>query len=173
VTATEHEPEAPTHPQQAAGESILDRLREKRRQEAGRSTIDLPISGWGGDVIARYRLLDPLVEGRDIAERVRAQYREDQAAQEFYALIDTLIAACDGLYARDTDGEVKPLSLNGGGPATYTVELAAALGVEEAATARDVVIGLFKGNKVAARAHALRLQMWMADPEGTLRLGEL
>ncbi len=156
------------------GASILDRLREKRRADGDAQTFDLPIAGWGGEIVARYRLLDPLVELKEILDRARRSFPDDPESQNFWGQVDAMIAACVGLYARDDDGRLVPLTIGEGGePARYTVELAEEL---EVATpdmkARDVVVGVFKGNKMALGAHAGSLLMRMSDPEGTLRLGE-
>jgi hypothetical protein len=153
-----------------SGGSLLDKIREQRHDTAAESTIDLPIPGWDFELVARYHAIDPLVEGKDIQERVRRQFRGDQVAQEFWTLIDTMIAACDGLYGRETDGVLKPVSTDGDRPVRFGSELAAALDLPDA-SARDVVIGVFLGNKSAARGHGLRLQLWLVDPEGSWGLG--
>lgn len=162
-----------TTTKEAAGRSILDQVKARRSSQAAETTVELPISGWGGTVVARYRLLDPLNELQDILDRCRRAFPGNQEAQGFWGGVDVMIAACEGLYAVDeTDGDLKPLSLNGSGePATYTVDLAAALG-ETADSAREVVVGLFKGNKMAVGAHSGKLIQRMMDPEGVLRLGE-
>lgn len=142
--------------------SLIEQLREKRRAAAGNITVDLPIPGYRGSVVGRYRLVDPLVEGKEIGDRVRAQFDDDRA-REHYAFVDTLIAACQGLYLRTETGELEPIDPDGQGPARYDARLADALGIQ-AGSSRDVLDALFNGNKVAIDTHALRLAQWMADP---------
>jgi hypothetical protein len=147
--------------------SLLDRIREKRHDATAEATLDLPIPGWDFELVARYRLIDPLVEGKDIAQRIRKQFRGDPESAEFWTLIDTMIAACEGLYGREGDEPLKPVSVNGDRPVRFGPDLAEALDLPDA-TARDVVVGVFRGNKAAARAHGVRLSAWMMDPEGTV-----
>lgn len=170
-TTPTHDPLILTgQPGSNGGGSMLDRVRA-RRQEANDQTIDMVIPGWGDlELTARYRLLDPLVEGKAIGRAVRKKYK-DEEEQMFWARINTLIEACEGIYGRNENGDLVPVSVNGSGePARYGTALGEALGIE-AADARDVVIGLFRDNKVAANTHGIRLQAWMADPEGEMGLG--
>lgn len=153
----------------------MDVLREKRAEAAKRQTIDLSVGGYDGALVARYRLLDPLKEGKEIGERVRRQFKGDEDAQLFYANADTLIEACVGLYLRDDNGELEPIDPEGlGEPVKYDHRLAAGLGidVDDKQPARSVLLGIFNGNKVALNVHALQFTRWMGDPTGDHGLGE-
>lgn len=146
------------------GVSAFDRLKAKRRRNAHNTTVDLPVTGYSGELVARYRLLDPLIEGKEIADRIDEQFKGEQEAQTFWALVDTLISACDGLYVKGDHG-FEPLDPDGGGVCRYDERLADGLDLERG-SARITLLSLFDDNKVAITHHALALQRWMADPEG-------
>ncbi len=153
-----------------APSSLMEQLRLKRAEAAARTTVDLPVPGYVGELLARYRLLDPLVEGRQIGDRVVKQFEHEEERQ-FYAFADTLIAACVGLFLRGPDGELEPLLGSSGEPVGYDAELAKGLGLE-AQTAREVLLAVFADNKVAVTEQAVRLNRWMADPSKGALLGE-
>lgn len=140
----------------------MERLRRKRAEAASHTTVDLAVPGYKGDIVARYRLIDLLVEGKEIQDRMQRQFEKDDDRMHF-GMIDTLIAACTGLYFRNDDGQLEPIDPDGDGPALYDHRLAAAFGYE-AESARDSLVKLFNGNNLAIRAHALRLSEWFADP---------
>jgi hypothetical protein len=148
-------------------ESILEQLRERRRQQAASKTIDLPNPALEG-VVGRYRVIDPLVEGKELRERVLSQFTEDDARQ-YYLFADTLIAACVGLYLRTENG-LEPIDPDGKGPACYDNRLAESLGIE-ASSSREVLEALFGDNRAAIQGHAATLAQWMTSP-ATFRLGE-
>lgn len=153
--------------------SLMDGLRAQRAEAAKHTTIDLPIPGYDS-LVARYRLIDPLVESKEIGARVTKQYPGKPQEQTFWALVDTLIEACEGLYVRRDDGKVDPLDPDDAGdPVRYDVRLAAGLGIDpgDPAEARTILLGVFNGNKLAVNAHAVTLAEWMIDPAGS-PLGE-
>lgn len=148
--------------------SPLERLRARREQLAREKTTDIDVAGYGGELVARYHLLDPLADGKEIGDRVSAQYPKQPEEQRYYALVDSLIRACDGLYLRNEDGTVEAIDPEGQGVVTYSdPRLGAGLGFE-ATTARETVLELFGGNRNAVIAHALQLQRWFADTTGEL-----
>ena len=142
--------------------TLMEQLRRKRAEAASHTTVDLAVPGYKGDIVARYQLIDVLVEGKEIQERLQRQFEKDDDRMHF-GMIDTLIAACTGLYFRNDEGQLEPIDPDGQGPAQYDHRLAAAFGYE-AESARDALVKLFNGNNLAIRAHALRLSEWMADP---------
>lgn len=157
---------------ESAPNSILASLREKRAKAATNKTVDIAIPGYRGDLVARYHLLDPLVEGKVIGERMKREFPDDEDKMTYYALVDTLIAACDGLYLRNTEGVLEAIDPEGDGDACcYDSRLAAGLGIESD-SARKTLLAVFNGNKVAVTQHSMRLQQWMADPSKNLSLGE-
>lgn len=142
--------------------SLIEQLRRKRAEAASHTTVDLAVPGYKGDIVARYRLIDLLVEGKEIQDRMQRQFEKDDDRMQF-GMIDTLIAACIGIYFRNEEGQLEPVDPDGNGPALYDDRLAVAFGYE-AESARDSLVKLFNGNNLAIRAHALRLSEWMADP---------
>lgn len=155
---------------------VLEAIRAKRRKLADEHTVDLPIAGYGGELVVRYKLLDPLVEGKAIGDRVLAQFKgkDDDASRMYYGFVDTLIAACVGVYAKVGERLV-PLNGDETLAPTYedTDDLAELLGFEPQTTARETVYQVFGGNRVALGAHAQSLAAWMADPAGELNRGIL
>lgn len=153
--------------------SILGRLREKRRESAHKQIIDLDIPGYDGELVVRYRLLDPLVERKEIADRVLAKFRESNqdAEREYYILTDTLIAACVAIFAR-VDGKLVPLA--GEGTVTTfedTTDLAELLAFDEPETTRATVEQVFIDNKNAIKGQGMQLSFWMLDPSRDLSKG--
>jgi hypothetical protein len=69
-------------------DSVLGRLRAKRAAAREEQTTDVAIPGYGGELVCRYRLLDPLVEGKEIGNRVQQQFPkgEQEAEQIHFAL---------------------------------------------------------------------------------------
>jgi hypothetical protein len=155
--------------------SVLASLREKRRNAAANLTTDMPIPGYAGELVVRYRLLDPLVEGKTIGDRVQAQFSAAGLESErvYYGLVDGLIAACVAIFAKVGD-ELVPLA-GEGTVTTYedTDDLAELLGFTPAATTRATVVEVFGGSehKIAVSGHAIRVQRWMSDPSGELNQG--
>lgn len=153
---------------------VLDSIREKRRKLADEHTTDLPVAGYGGELVVRYKLLDPLVEGKQIGDRVSAQFKDDEAGRMYYSFVDTLIVACVGVYAK-VDGRLVPLNGDDTLAPTFedTDELAELLAFDPQLTARETVYQLFGRNRVALEMHAQQLTAWMADPAGELNRGIL
>lgn len=169
MTTLHEEPGLDTSPgHSSSGGSLMDRIRQKRADLAALRTIDIPVAGYGGDLVARYRLLDPLVEGKEIAERTRGQFAKEPADQMYYGIVDSMVEACTGLYGR---GHVELVPLDdedGSGAMTYSdARLGEFLGFE-ADEAREAVLQVFAGNRNAVIAHGLLLQKWFADPSGEL-----
>lgn len=153
---------------------VLEAIREKRRKLADEHTTDLPVAGYGGELVVRYKLLDPLVEGKQIGDRISAQFKGDDAGRMYYSFVDTLIVACVGVYAKVGDRLV-PINGDDQFAPTYedTDDLAELLGFEPQATARETVYQVFGCNRVALEMHAQQLTAWMADPAGELNRGIL
>lgn len=148
-------------------DTVMGQLRGKRQRLAAEQTVDLPVAGYGGELVVRYRLLDPLTEGKAIGDRVLAQFKE-QDERVYHALVDSLIAGCIAIFAK-VGTELVPLA----GEATVTTfedttALAELLAFDEPAGARKTVEEVFGGNRNAVIAHGLKLQNWMADPAGEL-----
>lgn len=150
--------------------SIMEQLREKRRAAAAITTIDLAIPGYDGQLVARYRLIDPLTDGKEIADRVQRQFKEDHE-RLFYSFVDTLVVACDAMLFRDADGKLAVIDPDDLGAMTYDERLASFLGIEST-DARSALLGVFGGNRTAVMAHHTTFMRWMEDPAGNTQLGE-
>lgn len=154
--------------------SAKGRLRAAVQEASSQHTIDLTIPGenWKGMLVARYKRISALVEGKTINERVKRQFQtaEDRA---LYGSIDQLIVACVGFYFREDDGSLTLINDDGQGPMGYDERLASYLGFK-ADSARDTLLKVFSGleNDVLILAHVRKFNQWMEDPTSAVTLGE-
>lgn len=153
--------------------SLMGRLRARREEQAANKTIDLPIPGYGGELVCRYRLLDPLTDGKEIGRNVRKQFPKDEEDRLYYSNLDTIVKACDSFHVRLESGDLVLLDPDNEGPMDYGDQrLHAFLGFA-AESAREAVEQVFAGNRVAVNVHAQQLQLWMGDTSGELNQGIL
>src|SRR5580765_2030555 len=143
--------------------NLLDRIRAKRLELAERRSTYITVPGYEDiGLVVQYHLLDGKELDR-IAEKVKRQMR-DRVDRGLNAAADTLIAACDGFFLDKGSSEYAPFDPgNRGAPLRYEKELAEFLGVEEVATARDVVFMIFADNDVALANHAMKLNRWFTN----------
>lgn len=155
--------------------SVLNRLRDKRRRLAADQTHDMPIPGYGGELVVRYRLLDPLVEGKEIGQRIQQQYpKAGQETEMLHAVnLDTIVNACVGFYVRREDGDLVLLDPDGTGGMDYGDPRLREFLDFDAESAREAVVLVFGGNRAAVNVHAAQLQKWMGDTSGELNEGLL
>jgi hypothetical protein len=141
----------------SANGSLLGRIKAARDIRVANESLTLPIPTWGGDLVARYRVVDRS-QLEELAKRARQGKNTDSGAD-----INFLARACEGVLMRDPDtGAIEPV-LNGHGvQVRFDHDLAALLGVE-AESATDVVLYLFKSNAVAIASHAMKIATWMQD----------
>jgi hypothetical protein len=158
-------------------ESILTRLRRQRKSIAENQFIDLDLPMYNGEIFVRYRLLDGSeIDG--IGQKVRSQ-TANRSERMLAQVLDTLILACQEIWVRD-NGKEMPLrqhpEFTGDGdvPVRFDKSFAEFLDFE-ADRSRDVVLGIFGGNDIAASAHCARLTQWMMQSGADLNtlLGEL
>lgn len=139
--------------------SKLDEIKA-RRDERG-DTLTTGIPSWGGELKARYRVVDR----KEIDKMVRRIRTHANGAPGSGAEADTdfLINACVEVVAAPIDGDYEEDEgdhVSDG----YTKGLAEALGGPAGSeTARGLVAYLFKGNTIAISAHALKVARWMQD----------
>ena len=152
------------------GLSPRDILLARRSEAAAATTIDLDIPGYKGALVARYRLLDATIEGRQIAERLEKNYA-DPVDRNYYGALDTLIAACTGFYYRDQEGSLTLIDDDGMGPMGYDKRLADFLEFPSD-SARHPVEQVFNNRSVALLAHVRDLNAWMEHPTSAAALGE-
>lgn len=148
--------------------SLLAGVREQQRDLASHHHIDIPIAGYRRpQLVARYRFIG-LDEGRELGERIRKSdlYSTDNDRAEA-ALFAAIIEACEGLYAREGD-KLEPVDPDGGGPCRYDGRLEDFFGAEPSGSARAAVILAFKGNGIAAIAHARLFAEWLSDTTKTI-----
>ena len=151
----------------------MDRLREKRRQSlAAPRHLDLPIPGFDGELVARYR---PLPWGRLVP--LIEQSESDDPEESLTAHLHTLVEACAALMVPDANGELVSLAdeLRKDGQEGIHGEvtlgannnyLSGALGVPHPDTARELVLSVFEG-AISAEAmvtrHAITFGRWMGS----------
>ena len=134
--------------------SLLAQIKARRDERAADEFLDLPIPTWGGELVARYEVVD-----RDTLERMIA--RRNPSAQ---VDADFLVRACSGIYMLDGDtGELVPVPGHYEGEvARYDAALGEALSLD-AGSGRELVTYLFRDNVVAISSHALKVLRWMQD----------
>lgn len=132
------------------------RLRDRRENIAKERTIDLPIPGYDGELIARYQRVEyPVI--RRIIEKMQKQKAATGDRADLYAMIDTIVAACKEILYKSEDGKLTRLSPNG--PVRFDRTLAEGLGFQ-AETARQIVLEVFN-NELAIGAHHSDLMEWL------------
>jgi hypothetical protein len=149
-----------------AGEqrSPLDRLRSRYRELQGPQHKDLDVPGYQGDLVARYKLIDP-----DVAKARGRQLAKIPAEERLLiGAIDQLIEACDSIWVRNDDGDLEPLDPSSEIPVRYDQRLAEILGIEGSPSKpRQVVQGVFtvegQLNRPALISHAEEVGLWMQD----------
>lgn len=139
--------------------SIRDRLVRDRQKKKERQTCDIDLPGYGGELVARYRIMDT-AELEVIGKKVTRQSKS-QAARLTNGSCDTLIAACEGIYLRNDNDELNPLELEDG-IAKYDQRLARYLQFE-AESAREVILGVFGGNDMEVIQHQVKYAAWLSD----------
>lgn len=134
-------------------ESPYDELKQIREKLASDRHKNIPVQGYGGKLIARYRILE-WSEKRVISQRMITAAEAGDEDAGFHQYIDELIKACIGVYRR-RDGKLEKLESG------WIIELADRLGFT-AETAREVVIGTFRNDEAVNTHH----DVWRAWVRG-------
>lgn len=134
--------------------SLIDRVRARREERVADEHLDLPVPTWGGELVARFRVVDSVIFER-IAKRLQSGKTDTGADADF------LCAACAGVFVRDDDGPLEAV-LCDGKPVAFDKGLADVLGVE-VERAREVVYYLVKDNQLALSLFAVKVINWMQD----------
>lgn len=141
--------------------SLAAQIKEKRQELSQARHLDLEIPGYNGLLVARYVPVD-WDEMKKIAEKVE---RSKNPRKELLAHADTLIIACDEIFARQ-DGELVPLhkafGLPDAEPVGYDDRLAGCLDIADATTARQVLLRTFE-NDLAVTAQHNVVAEWMQE----------
>lgn len=144
-----------------APDSLITRLRTRAAEATKERTIDLPVPGWSGELVLRFRTMDVATLDRLLAQR---QEGKVSAVNES---IDAMAQACIGVYGREDNGLTQLADVDG--PVRLEHRLGVLLAMPnptgETMTAREVVLALFGGNAFALGAYVDRLVEWMADPD--------
>jgi hypothetical protein len=146
----------------------MEALRARRQEVAERREVLIPIIGYEDlNLKAKYRLLDRS-ETTAIAERVRKSMKGKVKSQSdfmFYVLMDTIIAACEGLFLGDTLETAKPLMSEDGEHEVNTyAEFATNLNNGDPLPShRAAVRYVFGENDFAVGQHGLLLNRWLGN----------
>lgn len=153
------------------GSSMMDALRSKYVALGKATTIDLDLPGYEGVLIARYHVLDVQNDINKIAVRVQQEFKSPME-QGLFGSIDTMIAACDGLYSKKEEelvalGDDPFFAHLDNPPVKFDHNLVDYMGWEdfnkEKLGARDVVLRLFQNVEPMLLKHGQVLSVWMTD----------
>ena len=96
--------------------TLLDQLKAKRSEIVDTKDTLIPIPGYDEDpplLLVKYRLLEG-TELEKIGQRMRKSKNVGRWDRQINAMLDQMIAACEGLYVDVAgDGEVVPLTIGG------------------------------------------------------------
>jgi hypothetical protein len=143
----------------------LDRLKERRRKLAeDRPPLDLAIPGYGDELVARYRVLD-FDEMQKLRERGGKMAQAQDREAELKVTMDTIAAACVGIFCRQEDGTLKPLNEIapefGDEPVRYDSRLAEAVGVDSEGKVRVLILQMFP-TELSIIGHLGQIDAWMS-----------
>lgn len=140
--------------------SVLSDLKLLRsRIGAGATPITLPIPGFEGKLLARFKWV-PADELAATSKSLRSI--KDPTQQQLAAVADALVACNDEVYVKVND-KLEAL-LHEGAPVTFSngIGLTLALGLPSPRSARDCVVAVF-GNEYAMVDTATKLMSWLED----------
>jgi len=147
--------------------NLLESLAEAREESAEHRETFITIPGYdkaGVELLARYRLLSGN-EIESIAKKALGGKRARRSFQQgLAAALDTMAAACTGIFVQKPE-DVEPVPLTVGGEPILNYgdpKLKDALKIT-ADTARGVIVGVFCDNELAIMNHSARLQMWFGN----------
>lgn len=162
IDALRHEPEP------AVPGSLLDRLRSRAADVQRARTHDMPVPGFHGELILRFKPLDVGQVERFVESRT--QGRTGQISEG----IDVMCTACVGVYARDGDAVIQLADADG--PVRIEHRLGVLLGmvipVGVQLTAREVTLQLFGNNAFSLGSFIDDLATWMSDPDAEVEPGK-
>lgn len=128
--------------------SILDQLKQQAAAANDDRRLDLPIRGYDPELLVRYRFLPPN-EYEEVVSRKGSGH-------------DFLIAACDCILFRGSDGTLAPLDVGDDrGPVGFDERLAAAFDFD-VDSARGTIKKLFEGpDPYGIGRHVAKLNEWL------------
>jgi hypothetical protein len=145
--------------------SRLERLRERRRAaREDRAPLDLPIPGYGDELIARYRVLD-YEELQKFQKRGGEMARSGDKEAGLKVTIDTIAQACVGIFLAE-EGGLRPLNEvdpgYGDDPVRYDERFAEVVAVDAEGKVRTLIRKAFPSD-LAIIAHLERIDNWMSS----------
>lgn len=165
---TEELAAVPTSNGEVTGISLLAHLKDRRAEIAQRQVLNLQVPRWDNPQIwVRYGPVD-FAAADKARQQVGSTKGDKQSDAILLANIDCLVKGCIGVYAilddvRNGDDEPTELSLRPGDPegslTRFDGDLARNLGLNDQATARQVVRTLFYTDGDIL-GHAARLAKW-------------
>jgi hypothetical protein len=174
VLKDHHPVDPPEHPAPAEAISTgakletsrLERLRERRRAaREDRDPLDLPIPGYGDELIARYRVLD-YDELQKLQKRGGEMARSGDKEAGLKVTIDTIAQACVGIFLAEEDGSLRPLNevdpSYGDEPVRYDERLAEVVGIDAEGKVRILIRRAFPSD-LSIIAHLERIDSWMSS----------
>ena len=143
----------------------LERLKEHRRRlNEEREPLDLAIPGYSDELVARYRVLDYDEMDKLRRRGGRMAQAQDREA-ELKVTMNTIAAACVGIFVRQEDGTLAPLNEQapefGEEPVRYDGRLASALGVDSEGKVRTLIRRMFP-TELSIIGHLERIDAWMS-----------
>jgi hypothetical protein len=155
--------------------SILDRVKQHRKELLDDTTITFLVPGYHGDLAVRYRAI-PSEEVEKVVKNIG-----QKAKPNLVVACDFLIRCCEAMLIRREDaGDAATMSerfeqLGGSDPVRLGRRIAEVMGYD-ANTSQEAVLGLFSPNRnrdLAVGEHALSLINWMQGKEGEIDEGLL
>jgi len=147
----------PAPEQAASNPSQFERLRRRREAIGQKRTVDLPIPGYNGELVATYKLLSWEIIRSILRRMERNKGAGDR--RELNAQVETLVMACEEIRFRDPNngGQLKPLIEDE--TVRYDAKLAEVLGFEFVRP-QHCLLETF-GNDFAVSVHHGELIEWM------------
>jgi hypothetical protein len=134
----------------------FERLKKRREAIAKPRFTTIPIPGYGGYLLAKYKVV-PWEAVSKIAQR--AERADDDPRTILNSQIDMMVIACEGLYTQNGPGQPEALMDDTGQIMKYDKRLSDSMGFE-ATSAREVVVGLFV-EEFMISVHHTKLLEWM------------
>jgi hypothetical protein len=159
--------EGPRAVADAAPGSLIARLRARAQETQRARTLDLPVPGWGGELVLRFQPLDIAA-----LEHLLSHRGAEATTSGINETVDAMVRACVAVLATD-EGELVTLE-DEAGPIRLENRLVVLLGLDadHVLTAREVVLRLFGGNAFALADYVDKLVTWMNDPDAYPTPGE-
>lgn len=159
----QHDPDISAAQVAGGGGSVLDRIKRRRTDQSDVLWLDIP--SWGGELKARYQVLDR-DEVEKMIRRVQARQRQgDKSRSDSTPDLDFLIKACTEVKAVDSETDEEETLTPG-----FTLELVDMLDPKDEDGSpiaikdqRSLVAYLVKYNGIALAAHAQKVARWMQD----------